>query len=314
MQDLNDLFYFVQVADHGGFAPAGRALGVQKSKLSRRILLLEERLGVRLLNRSSRRFSITEVGREYYDRCAAMLVEAEAAEQVVAQVRAEPRGTIRVSCPTALLSFQFGALVARFMIANPAIEVHLEGTNRRVDVVAEGFDIAIRVRFPPLAPSDLVMRQLVQSIQCLVASPALVARALISPADLVGLPSVDLGPPRREHVWRLAHEDGRTAAVGHAPRLVTDDMPALRDAAYAGVGVAQLPMMMVWEDLAAGKLIEALPGWHPPAGVVHATFASRRGLLPAVRAMLDFLVCECAVQRLQAERSLGRGGHATIQA
>src|SRR5277367_828691 len=128
MADLNDLFYFVQVVDHGGFAAAGRALGMQKSKLSRRIVLLEERLGVRLLNRSSRRFSITEIGREFYHRCAAMLVEAEAAEQVVAQVRAEPRGIIRVSCPTALLAFQFGALVARFMAEHPAIEVHLEGT------------------------------------------------------------------------------------------------------------------------------------------------------------------------------------------
>ena len=197
MQDLNDLFYFVQVVDHGGFAPAGRALGIQKSKLSRRILLLEERLSVRLLNRSSRRFSITEIGREYYDRCAAMLVEAEAADQVVAQLRAEPRGIIRISCPTALLSFQFGALVARFMAEHPAIEVHLEGTNRRVDVIAEGFDIAIRVRFPPLAPSDLVMRQLDQSTQCLVASPALVAEAVKSPADLALLPSLDLGPPHR---------------------------------------------------------------------------------------------------------------------
>src|ERR1700692_4810505 len=118
MRDLNDLFYFVQVVDHGGFAPNGRALGVQKSKLSRRILLLEERLGVRLLTRSSRRFSITEIGREYHDRCAAMLVEAEAADQVVAQVRAEPRGVIRVSVPISLLAFQFGALVARFMAEN----------------------------------------------------------------------------------------------------------------------------------------------------------------------------------------------------
>jgi DNA-binding transcriptional LysR family regulator len=307
MQDLNDLFYFVQVVDHGGFSPAGRALGVQKSKLSRRILLLEKKLGARLLNRSSRRFSITEIGRQYYDRCAAVLVEAEAAEHVVAQVRAEPRGTIRVSCPTALLSFQFGALVARFMAENPAIEVHLEGTNRRVDVIAEGLDIAIRVRFPPLAPSDLVMRQLDQSTQCLVASPTLVARTLISPADLVGLPSLDLGPPHGEHVWQLRHEDGRTAAVQHAPRLITDHMTALRDAAHAGVGVVQLPMMMIWRDLAAGRLVDVLAGWHPPAGIVHATFASRRGLLPAVRALLDFLVRECTAQRMQADRSIGHG-------
>ena len=113
MQDLNDLYYFVAVVDHGGFAPAGRELGIHKSKLSRRILLLEERLGVRLLNRSSRHFSVTEIGREFYDRCVAMLVEAEAAEQVVAEVRHGPRGVVRVSCPTALLSFQFGNLVAR---------------------------------------------------------------------------------------------------------------------------------------------------------------------------------------------------------
>ena len=136
MQDLNDLYYFVQIVDHGGFAAAGRALGIPKSKLSRRIQLLEDRLGVRLLNRSSRRFSITEVGREYYDRCVAMLVEAEAADQLVAELRAEPRGVIRVSCPIALIGFQFGALFARFMIENPGVDIHLEATNRRVDVMA----------------------------------------------------------------------------------------------------------------------------------------------------------------------------------
>src|SRR3546814_10588776 len=110
MQDLNDLYYFVQVVDRGGFAAAARVTGLQKSKLSRRMLQLEDRLGVRLLNRSSRRFSVTELGREYYDRCLAMLVEAEAADQVIAQVRAEPRGIVRVSCPVALITFQFGAL------------------------------------------------------------------------------------------------------------------------------------------------------------------------------------------------------------
>jgi DNA-binding transcriptional LysR family regulator len=191
------------------------------------------------------------------------------------------------------------------MAEYPAIEVHLEGTNRRVDVIAEGFDIAIRVRFPPLASSDLVMRQLDVSTQCLVASPALIAVPLSSPADLAGLPSLDLGPAQREHSWQLRHEDGRTATVRHTPRLVTDDMSALRDAAYAGVGIVQLPMMMIWEDLAERRLIEVLPGWHLPAGIVHATFASRRGLLPSVRALLDFLVRECAAQRVRADRSLG---------
>ena len=123
MQDLNDLYYFVQVVDHGGFAPAGRALGMPKSKLSRRIALLEERLGVRLIQRSTRRFSVTEIGQEYYAHCMAMLVEAEAAEEVIDEVAPEPRGVVRMSCPTALVCFQVGAMIARFMAANPRVEI-----------------------------------------------------------------------------------------------------------------------------------------------------------------------------------------------
>jgi len=304
MYDLNDLYYLVQIVDHGGFAAAGRALGIPKSKLSRRIQLLEDRLGVRLLNRSSRRFSVTEVGREYYDRCVAMLVEAEAADQVIAELRAEPRGVIRVSCPIALIGFQFGALFARFMIENPAVDIHLEATNRRVDVMAEGFDVAIRVRFPPLEPSDLVMRKLDTSTQCLVASPALVPAALASPADLAALPSLDLGPPRRNHHWQLEGPEGETATLPHRPRLVTDDMAALRDAALAGVGVVQLPTMMIWRDIADGRLIHALPQWRPRAGIIHAVFPSRRGLLPSVRALLDYLADQCDAQRRHADRGL----------
>ena len=301
MQDLNDLYYFVQVVDHGGFAAAGRALGLPKSKLSRRIQLLEERLGVRLLNRSSRRFSVTEVGREYHDRCVAMLVEAEAAEHLIAETRSEPRGVVRVSCPIALLGFQFAELFARFMKDHPAVEIHLEATNRRVDVMAEGFDIAIRVRFPPLDATDLVMRRLDISTQCLVASPALVPDRLRSPADLAGLPSLNYGPARRDHQWRLEGPQGRTAALPHRPRFVTDDMAALRVAALAGIGIVQLPTMMIWPDVEAGRLVHALPDWRPAAGIVHAVFPSRRGLLPSVRVLLDYLAAECARQRRDAD-------------
>jgi len=297
MQDLNDLYYFVSVVDHGGFATAGRTLGLQKSKLSRRIMQMEERLGVRLLNRSSRRFSVTEIGREFYDRCVAMLVEAEAAEQVIAQVRAEPRGVVRMSCPVGLLNFQFGALIANFMVVHPAVEVHLESTNRRVDVIAEGFDVAIRVRFAPLEPTDLVMRRLDESTQCLVASPALIRTPLLSPSDLSGLPSLYTGSARRDHQWRLDHKDGQTMLIPHRPCLITDDIAVLREATLAGVGVVQLPTIMVWEDIRAGRLVHVLPQWHPRSGIVHAVFPSRRGLLPSVRALLDFLARECAARR-----------------
>jgi DNA-binding transcriptional LysR family regulator len=299
MQDLNDLLYFVQVVDHGGFSAAARALGMQKSKLSRRIGLLEERLGVRLIQRSTRRFSVTEIGREFYNRCVAMLVEAEAAEQVIAEVRSEPRGVIRMACPTALVSFQFGTLIAKFMAANPLVEIHLESTNRRVDVIGEGFDVAIRVRFPPLERTDLVMRKLDESRQCLVASPTLLGGrgALANPADLNSMPSLDLGPPRRDHVWRLERVTGESAEITHAPRLITDDMAALRAAAIEGVGVVQLPTLMIFDDIQAGRLENVLPDWAPRPGIVHAVFPSRRGVLPSVRALLDFLADQCKAQR-----------------
>lgn len=305
MQDLNDLYYFVQVVDHGGFAPAARAIGQPKSKLSRRVILLEERLGVRLLNRSSRRFSVTELGHEFYRHCAAMLVEAEAAEQAIAELRAEPRGVIRMACPVGLLQFQFSGLVARFVKDNPAVEVHLKSLNRSVDVIAEGFDLAIRVRFPPLDDTGLVMRKLDDSQQCLVASPDLLDRPIASPIDLNGLPSLDLGPARPEYLWDLESRDGQRASIRHHPRIVTDDMATLRAAAIAGLGLVQLPTLLVWPDVKAGRLVHVLPDWRPPAAVVHAVFPSRRGLLPSVRTLLDYLARECAVQRATAERELG---------
>lgn len=304
MQDLNDLYYFVQVVDHRGFAPAARAIGQPKSKLSRRILALEDRLGVRLLNRSSRRFSVTEVGQEYYRHCAAMLVEAEAAEQAIAELRAEPRGVIRMACPVGLLQFQFSDLVARFARDNPAVEVHLKSLNRAVDVIAEGFDLAIRVRFPPLGDTGLVMRKLDDSEQCLVAGPALVAAPLASPAELNGLPSLDLGPPRTDYHWEIVGNEGQRATIRHHPRIVTDDMATLRAAAVEGLGVVQLPTLLVWPDIRAGRLVHVLPDWRPPAAVVHAVFPSRRGLLPSVRALLDFFTHECAVQRSAARSAL----------
>lgn len=290
MRDLNDLYYYVQVVDHGGFAPAGRALGMPKSRLSRRIAALEQRLGVRLIQRSTRRFAVTEIGETYYRHCKAMLVEAEAAEEAIALTQAEPRGSVRMSCPVALLESQVGVMVADFLVAHPQVQIHLEATNRRVDVVGEGLDVALRVRPPPLADSDLVMRVLAERTQCLVACPHLLQAGVPrTPADLSMLPSLDLGAPQNEHVWQLLGPDGARASIRHHPRLITGSMPALRQAALAGVGVVQLPSMMVREQIARGELIHVIPGWAPRHEIVHAVFASRRGLLPAVRALVDYL-------------------------
>ncbi|MBO9538259.1 LysR family transcriptional regulator [Herbaspirillum sp.] len=293
MRDLNDLYYYVQVVEHGGFSPAGRALGVPKSKLSRRIALLEERLGARLIQRSTRRFAVTEIGQTYYSHCKAMLVEAEAADESVARIHAEPRGIVRMTCPVALLDARIAGMVAAFMVAYPGVEIHLEETNRRVDVVGEGIDVAIRVRPGPIEDSDLVMRVLAERGQCLVACPDLLANGIPTmPADLAGLPSMGLGLPQQEHVWNLIGPDGAEAAVRHHPRLITRGMLALRTAAVAGVGVVQLPSMMVQEQIARGELIHVIPGWAPRREIIHAVFASRRGLLPAVRALVDFLAAQ----------------------
>lgn len=291
MRDLNDLYYYVQVVEHGGFAPAGRALGVPKSKLSRRIALLEERLGVRLIQRSTRSFAVTEIGQTYYAHCKAMLVEADAAEEAIALTQAEPCGIVRMSCPGALLDARVAAMVAAFMAQYPRVQIHLEETNRRVDVVGEGMDLALRVRPPPIDDSDLVMRVLGERDQCLVASPLLLEKTGVPqvPADLAGLPSMDLGRPQNAHQWALIGPDGAQATIHHQPRFITQGMFALRTAAVAGVGIVQLPRMMVAGHCQRGELVEVLPGWAPRREIIHAVFASRRGLLPSVRALLDFL-------------------------
>lgn len=208
MRDLNDLYYYVQAVDHGGFATAGRALGVPKSRLSRRIALLEERLGVRLIQRSPRRFAVTEIGQTYYMHCKAMLVEADAAEEAIALTHAEPCGIVRISCPVALLDAR--------------VQIHLEETDRRVDVVGEGIDVAIRVRPPPIKDSDLVMGVLGERSKCLGANPALLQKAGTrkSPADLAELPGLALGLPQYEHVWNLIGPDGAQVAIRHEPRFI----------------------------------------------------------------------------------------------
>ncbi|WP_425318086.1 LysR substrate-binding domain-containing protein [Pseudomonas nitroreducens] len=294
MEDLNTLYYFTQVVEQGGFAAAGRALDIPKSKLSRRIAQLEERLGVRLLHRTSRHCSLTEIGQEYYQRCVAMRIEAEGASEVIERNRAEPRGLVRLACPTTLLNSWVGPMLTRYLLKYPLVELFIESTNRRVDLLHEGFDIALRVRFPPLENTDMVMKVLANSTQCLVGSPQLLERRAgdSSPMGLGQLPSLHWGGMQREYQWELFNEEGERLLIPHKPRMVTDDLLALRNAVLAGVGIAHLPRVAVREDLAAGRVVELLPGWSPKCGIVHAIFPSRRGLLPSVRTLIDFLAEE----------------------
>ncbi|MCH8685958.1 LysR substrate-binding domain-containing protein [Pedomonas mirosovicensis] len=300
MQDLNDLYFFAQVVEHEGFAAASRATGVPKSKLSRRIALLEERLGVRLLHRSTRRFSVTEIGRLYYRHCLAMVSEAQAAQEAVDRVQTEPRGTVRLSCPVMLARGALATMVSRFMADHPRVRVHVEVTNRRVDVIEEGLDLAIRVRQPPIEESELIIKKLAPAKSLLVASPALLDRLgrPERPEDLARFDSLDMVRSTGEHAWLMTGQDSRVCKTPFQPRLVSDEMMMLRQAALDGLGVVLLPDWMIGDDVARGDLEPILPDWKHPEGLVHAVFPTRRGLVPAVRLFLDALGTAFEAQHL----------------
>lgn len=291
LPDLNELYLFAQVVEHGGFAAAGRAIAVPKSRLSRKVAQLEERLGVTLIHRSTRQFAVTEAGQLFYRHCAAMIAQAQAAEDAMAATRSEPQGTIRVSCPVLVVEKVLAPMIADFMIRYPKVQVRLESTNRRVDVIEEGFDMAIRVRPPPLEDSGLILRQLATHRGALVASPGLVARlgVPVTPEDIGRFETLSMTSRTGEYVIALTAPDGGIHPVRHAPRLVTDDMEALRQAALAGIGLAALPRLLVCDDIVAGRLVALLPDYELPGGLAHVVFPSRRGLIPAVRLFMDEL-------------------------
>jgi len=291
MDDLNDMRLFAAVVEHGGFAAAARSLGLPKSTLSRRIAALETSLGVRLLQRSTRALAVTDIGRRVLSHCEAIASEARAAREVVESARSTPSGHLRVSCPPPVIQSHVGEVAARFLVEHPAVRLRLEAVTRRVDVIEEGFDLAIRVRTPPLEDSDLTVRVLESHGSAVAAAPAYLDRVgrPVRPEDLARLDTLDMTRMGERHVWTLTDADGRAVAVELVPRLVSHDMGALRQAALAGVGVVMLPRYMLREEMIRGRLEEVLPGWSPPCGVVHAVFPSRRGLVPVVRAFLDAL-------------------------
>lgn len=292
MQDLNDMAYFAEVVDRGGFAAAGRSLGLPKSKLSRRVAELEARLGVRLLQRTTRKLSLTETGELYHRHCAAMREQADAAAEAVALVRNEPRGTIRVSCPVTLAQSTLGPLLPEFLARHPLVRIDMVVSNRAVDLVQEGIDVALRVR-PTLEDSGSgVVKSLGISQGLLVASPALLDAhgQPATPEDLAKLPTVAMSAAADGRAqWRLIGPAGKVHQLGHRPRYTADDLLTLRYAAVQGLGMSILPDYLCFHELQQGTLVQVLPGWAPPAGVIHALFPSRRGMVPAVRRLLDFL-------------------------
>jgi DNA-binding transcriptional LysR family regulator len=291
MQDLNDLYYFAMVVEHGGYAAAERALGISKSRLSRRVAHLEDELGVRLLQRSARRFAVTEVGQNVFRHAQAMLGEAQSAREAVDRLSAEPRGLVRVSCPVAIAQQQLADLLPEFLAQHPDVRVQMEVSNRRVDLINEGFDVALRVRTRLNEDGDLVMRSFGAINELLVASPRYLARhgRPTSPANLATHVTLAMAGDDMRQRWELHGPDGRIERAEIQPRLMAHDFPVLRAAAIAGIGIALLPETVCADQVRAGALEQVLPDWSLPQGIFHAVFPTRRGLLPAVRVFIDFL-------------------------
>ena len=290
--DLNDLYLFAAVVEHGGFSAAGRALNVPKSRLSKRVSQLEERLGVRLLQRTSRRFAVTEAGERFYRHVESMVGEARAAFEDLESMRGEPCGAVRMSCPVSFSQSLLAPLLPKFLERNPRVQLHLLASNRRVDVIGEGFDVAVRVRDKLDTDAQLVARSFGSKRVVLVASPAFLEAhgEPVAPQDLARMPVLSMFEQEGDQGWELFDRHCAAQRVTVKPRLVSGDFRVLIEAALAGCGIAWLPESACIEELRSGRLTQVLPEWGLPQGILHIVYPSRRGMLPAVRALVDFLV------------------------
>lgn len=288
MRDFNDLQFFTAVVLNRGFSAASRALKVPKSRISRRVALLEERLGVRLLDRTTRGLGLTQVGQQVFEHAHAAVIEAEAAEEAALRMQAEPRGLVRLSCPLGLQG-AIAASMADFLGTHPLLRLQCVITNRRVDLIHDVIDIAIRVRERLDTDADLQVKRIGISRRILVASPRLLADKG-EPATSAELPAFPILHQEQQgtNTWFLTTENGDTSSVAIEPRLATGSFDVLIAAACQGAGIVLLPAAQCRDALASGALVPVLPQWSGVDGIVHLVFASRRGMLPSVRAVIDF--------------------------
>jgi len=285
--DLNEIVIFTRVAQAESFAQAARELGMPKSTVSRKVAELEERLGARLVHRTTRKLSLTDAGRIYFDHGMRVMAEIEAAELSVSRMQAVPRGLLRVTAPIGMV--WLGDIVSDFLRRYPEVEVSLLCTDRVVDLVEEGFDLAIRAG--KLVDSSLVAKRLCEERWVLVASPDYLdrAEAVTSPSDLASRDCiVFVGGGAKKAQWTL-ERDGDVVHVPLEPRLRVNDIDMVKDATLAGLGIAMLPHSRCHAEIRRKRLRPVLPEWHAPAAPIHAVYPSTRHLSPKVRAFLDHL-------------------------
>jgi DNA-binding transcriptional LysR family regulator len=296
MLDLNDFYLFVHVVDRGGFTAAGQTLQMPKSTLSHRIQQLEGNLGVRLLNRTSRRFGMTDAGEDFYRHAVAMLREVELAETTVRQRLTEPTGTVRCTAAVATMQFAMADIIADFLVRYPKVNVFAHAADRMVDIVGENFDLAVRAHSDPLPDSNLVQRTLAPAPWFLFAGADYLDAhgAPRAPKDLQNHPSLFMTRAGVDPVWRLRHarQARNEVVMPLAPRLLSDNMVGLQQAAIKGLGIVALPGYVCREAVRSGALRRVLPDWLAGDSTLTALVPYRQGLLPSVRALLDHLAVE----------------------
>lgn len=284
--ELQALQAFVKVVQSGSYTRAADALQTQKAHLSRVVGRLERELAVRLLERTTRSLSLTEAGREFYERAAGILGSVEEARLAMQRAQGEPRGTLRLTCGVEFGLIAVSGWIGDYLARHPQVQVDADFTNRVVDIVHEGHDLAVRLG--PLADSSLAARRLGTLTYGLYAAPGYLRRhgrpAL--PDELAGHALIVFSGGSPQGTWTLA-SDGSQARLKLQPRLRVNNSLAVRDALLRGLGIGVLPDVLAADAVRARDLARVLPGWAPPDVPVHAVFASARYLTPKVRAFID---------------------------
>ena len=282
--DLNEMVVFSKVVQAGSFVGAARELAMPKSTVSRKVSELESRLGARLLHRTTRKLSLTEAGSAYYQHAVKVVAMADEAERAVTELQETPRGLLRVTSP--LNVGYLGPIVSSFLLREPEVQIELVCTDRVVNLVEEGFDVAIRAG--KLADSSLVARSLGFMQSYVVASPAFLKRNGTPevPADLEALECVIFGASPDRNTWTLQSRSGEARVRVHG-RMIVNDFDILHECALGGLGVAILPVHRCADDLKEKRLRRVLGDWCTREVPMHAVYASTRHVSPAIKAFLD---------------------------
>lgn len=289
MDKLEAMNAFVKVVAHGSYAEAGRVLGLTRSAVSKAVMELEQILGARLLDRSTRRVSPTEAGLAYYESCVDVISRVEETEMRVSRLHDEPRGVLKVNAPMSFGALHLGPAIADFMAAYPDLKIELTLNDRFIDPIEEGVDVTIRIA--RLADSSLIARRLAPARRVLVASPAYIEAhgAPAGPDDLVRHRCLNYGNTTTLQRWQLVH-DGETLSVPVNAVMCSNNGDVLRATALAGQGIAALPTFIIGPDVAAGRLRIVLEDYPLTESAIYALYAPNRFLAAKTRVFIDFLV------------------------